>query len=221
MSSEDGEDYDRDGAYYEIEDPDEPEENRREPKEPKNVGIVKYLKLLIKILISPRVGWKEVRRLRINGDEACRNLFYPMVGLAACANFMNLAFDPERTVTQEVVNALLTFASFFFGYFLVFPFARLLLKGEGAEVVSTGFGKSFVAFSMSTLALFYILYCLLPMLEPIVVMLPLWTIFAITRGIKMLRIPEEDQTSATVWLSLLIVGLPIGVGYIFSIIMPY
>lgn len=214
MSSEDPQDYDDDRAYYEI--PDE------EVDKPKNdgEGPLKFVKLLFKLLISPRVGWRNVRRSHLTGDRTCRGIFYPLVALASASNFVNLAFDPELTITEEIINGIVTFASFFFSYFLVFPLGRLLLKGTGAEIIGTEFGKTFIAFAMSTLALFYILYELLPMIEPIIVLLPLWTIFVITRGIKILRIPEDDQTSATVWLSLLIVGLPVGVGYFFDLILP-
>lgn len=219
MSSSDNRDPEYDlgegGAYYEIEDDD------KEPKNegPKKSGFVELFRLMIRLLISPRVGWKEIRRRHLSGDLTCRFLLYPLIGLASVVNFINLWYDPELTVTDEVIKAVVTFASLFFAYFLVFPSGRLLLKGKGAEVISTEFGKTFVAFAMSTLSLFYVCYTLFPMLEPIMVMLPLWTIYAITRGIKILRIPERDETSATVWLSILIVGLPVVVGYIFGIML--
>lgn len=179
-------------------------------------GLWTMLRLMISILVSPRMGWRKIKNLNISADEACRGLFYPLTALAAASNFMNPVFDPEYTVTQGVIAALETFSSFFFSFFLVFLFGRMLLRGEGATVIQSDFGKTFTAFSMSTLTVFYILYSVLPMLEPIIVLLPLWTIFSITRGIKVLRIPEADRTSATVWLSVLIVGLPVGVSYMFS-----
>ena len=218
MSSEDHDDYElnnKQGAYYEL-----PEDEGEDPGKPDNGGNrLKYLKMLFNMLTVPRRGWREIRRSHMTGEEACRGIFYPMTGLASLSNFANLFFDPERTITQEVINALLTFTSFFFSYFLVFFFGKILLRGKGPEILTSDFGKAFTAYSLSSLALFYTLYALLPMLEPILVLLPLWTIFAITRGIKVLRIPEPDRTSATVWLSLLIVGLPLAVGYLFDMML--
>ncbi len=221
MSSEDGEADSESTVEYSFEDqePGGGTEPGNEPRGPRNPGLLTYIRLIVRLLISPRAGWRKIWRMHISSDAVCRGLFYPLVALASLSNFTGLWFDPEMSVSQGLVNALTTFSAFFFGYFLVFLFGKMLLKGKGAEVLQSDFGKTFVAFSMSTLALFFILYSLLPMLEPIIVLLPLWTIFAITRGIKILRIPEEDQTSATVWLSLLIVGLPVATGYIFSLIL--
>lgn len=212
ISSDDNEEFDNGGAYYEIQDNDEDKEKKsRKPG---------FIKLFIKLLISPRVGWRDIRRAHLTGEETCRGLFYPFIALASIVNFANLLYVPEKTVSGELINAVITFASFFFSYFLIFPFSGLLLKGKSSETMRTEFGKSFVAFAMSTLCLFYILYVLLPMLEPILLLIPLWTIFIITRGIKILRIPSEEDTRATIWLSLLIVGLPVGLAYLFILILP-
>lgn len=216
MSSEDPMDAEESGAYYEI--PEDDEEGEEKPKRKEGPN---YFRLLFKLLISPRVGWRDIRRARLTPDQTCRNLFYPLIALASASNFVSMIYDAERTVTGELIQAIVTFASFFFAYFLVFPFSRLLLKEKSSQLVYSDFGKTFVAFAISTLCLFFVFYMVLPMLEPIIVLLPLWTVFVITRGLKILRIPQEEDTGATVWLSLLIVGLPIGIGYIFELILPY
>lgn len=176
--------------------------------------------LLLNMMVSPRVGWRAIKRARLTPEQACAKLFYPAIGLASISNFAHLLYATGDSLVEELTNAIITFSSFFFAYYLLFIFAKLLLKKASAEIITDSFGKVFVAFSSATLCLFYILYCCLPMLEPLIVLFPLWTVFVIFRGIRILRIPKNEESGAAVRLSVLIVGLPIGVGYLFSLILP-
>ncbi|MDE6381676.1 MAG: hypothetical protein K2L57_02300, partial [Muribaculaceae bacterium] len=70
-------------------------------------------------------------------------------------------------------------------------------------------GRQFVMLTMSTLAVFWILIQVMPMFEPVLVFLPLWTIYLIYKGIRVLRVPSEVENSTTGLMCMLIIGVPI------------
>ena len=47
---------------------------------------------------------------------------------------------------------------------------------------------------MATLPVFYMFYRLLPILGPMLVFLPLWTIYLVFRGVRFLRLPKEKES---------------------------
>lgn len=103
---------------------------------------------------------------------------------------------------------LVTFCGFFFSYFLTLIFIKFLLPANCRDIFDTNFGKNYIATAMTSLALFDSLCLALPMLEPILVFLPVWTIFSICRGVKILGVPERHRAQTATIVSMLTLGLP-------------
>ena len=59
------------------------------------------------------------------------------------------------------------------------------------------------------------------MLEPILVFLPLWTVYIICRGVRFLKFPKEREHLATGILCLLTVGMPWLLRLLFSKVINY
>ena len=173
--------------------------------------------LLFKIMISPVEGWKSLRRSKISADSVGFGLFLPISVVAGLSDFLGLIYDPHIATLNVVIMSVLTFMSYFIGYFIAAFASRILLPRGMKDFLYTGFGKAFAMISISTLALFHIILECLPIFEPIFYFLPLWTIYIIIKGMKFVKI-REDRSSYTLGVvCVTLVGAPIFVDWVFSL----
>lgn len=178
------------------------------------------LELMFGIMLNPVEGWKSLRRSKYTPDEISAKCFYPLSALAAASQFVALVYHPDMEMSDILVKALITFICFFFGNFIILPLLKILLPKSIKDFSETDFGKEFVMMMLSTLALFYVAITLLPMIEPVLVFLPLWTIYLISKGTKFIKIPKDKTVGATGMLCVVIIGTPLLVNWIFTSILP-
>lgn len=132
-----------------------------------------------------------------------------MIALAALSESSMLFYEANMTMADWAKSRLSTFITFFFGYFTVLLLGSFVLPRQSRDVLKKDIGKQFVMLSMSTLALFRAVVRLLPMLEPILVFLPLWTIYMVFKGARRLRVPKDVENSTTGLVCMLIIGVPL------------
>lgn len=203
---------------YNIEDLPEEEEEEEEHENPDEEKPEKksVFSILIKIMLTPVEGWKALKRNKYRPDEMASACFYPLIALAAISVAANFYYDVEFTFTDWVENGLSTFITFFFGYFTVIFLGAEILPKKSRPFLKEDIGKEFVMANMSTLAMFYCLIQLLPMIEPVLVFLPIWTIYLIYKGIRVYHVNPEEENTTTVWLCILIIGAPVFWNWIFT-----
>lgn len=175
--------------------------------------------LMLDLLANTVEGWKKIRRRKLKIQDVLAKLLFPMVGILALSRFAMLFYDENASLSATVVSAVVSFISFFFGYYTIVAGAGLLLGKDCNAWTGTNFGKSYVAYSLSTLVLFSIISSLLPMLEPIIVFMPLWTIYVVCRGVRFLKVPEDLSTRVSIVMSILVVGVPLAYGWLFGKIL--
>lgn len=173
-----------------------------------------------KMLISPIMGWKNIKSVAYKPEEVASRLYYPLIALIAAGEFLQLIYNPDLTVTVLLKDALITFISFFLGYFSILFLIELLFKKDARIKLTTDFGKNFILMNLSSMVLFYFLYEVLPLAGPILVFTPIYTLYLIIKGVKCLRLPQENYNLNIFLLSLLIIGMPIIIYKIFQAIMP-
>lgn len=203
---------------YSIEDQDEPdpelpedEEGEEEPeRKPSPISV------LMKIMFSPVEGWKAMKRARFSVEEVSSRCFYPLIALAAVSDVCKMFYEANVTFSDWAVDGLTTFITFFFGYFSVLLLGGLILPKKSREVLRNDVGKQYVMMNMSTLAIFWVLIQLMPMIEPALVFLPLWTIYLVIKGVRILRVPDDVKNSTAGYFCLLIIGLPLLWNWLFS-----
>lgn len=174
----------------------------------------------LQLLISPLSGWKNIKKSNYSPDTVSRKLFYPMMALVSVGMFMSMIYNSALSLSFVLQRAIVIFVAFFFGYFAILLSCGFMLKEKSREKIESNFGKVFVMMSMSVLIFFYIIYEIVPMLEPILIFTPLYVIYLIFRGVRFLRIPEDEKLSTIIILSGLIIGLPILLNWLFLTIMP-
>lgn len=195
-------------------------ESREDADDSRAAGKKAIMLYMFRILSNPVEGWKNFKRGKFKEEKVASTCFYPLAALASISEFVAYFYNSELTLNELLVPAIVTFISFFFAYFTVILTAGFLLPKGGGEAISKNFGKTFVMINMSTLALFYILYELMPMLGPVFAFLPLWTIYIIFKGVKFLRFPKDKEISAAGMLSFLTIGTPMLWYWILTELMP-
>lgn len=165
------------------------------------------LAILVKTMLTPVEGWKALKRAGFRSEEFASRCFYPLVAFAAVSDVMKVFYEANRTVAEWAVDGLITFITFFFGYFTVLLSGNVLLPKKSREFLKKEVGKQFVMLNLSTLAIFWSLIQLVPMLDPVLVFLPIWTIYLIYKGVRMIRVPSDVENSTTGILCTLIIGV--------------
>jgi hypothetical protein len=203
---------------YCIDDEEEDEEEEDEDmdeEQPTEESVVSEKKnpspvrLLFKTMFTPVEGWKALKRARLKTEEFASRCFYPLIALAAISEVSKIFYEANVSVSDWAVDGLITFMTFFFGYFSVLLAGGFMLPSKSRDIIKKDIGKQFVMLAMSSLAIFWIFIQIMPMLEPVLVFLPLWTIYLIYKGVRILRVPEEVENSTTGLLCMLIIGIPV------------
>ncbi|MBD5304611.1 MAG: YIP1 family protein [Bacteroides sp.] len=194
-----------DGDYMIPDDEDEPKAWAGEIPETKPTPIG----LLCKILSNPTEGFKSLKRSKYSVEKISMGLFYPLIILAGLSNLTALFYDVDNEGAELAVKIVFTIIPFFFGYFTTLLIGGTFLCKEARAVLHTYFGKEFIMYGVSTLALFYILFRLVPMSAPVIAFFPLWTIYVLSKGIKLFRLPNDREIPTVSILSTLIIGTPL------------
>ena len=184
----------------------QPEETEESPKKTK--GCLLAMKLLLEVLLNPIDGWKRLRRANYTPEEFARDCFYPLIALASASCLMTCIYEAAITLSDAMMEALKFFVAFFFSHFLIIIFGNWVLPSETRISMDSAFGKIFVMANLSTLALFSILYSTLPMLTPVLLFLPLWTIYLTARGMRFFNLPPEKANMTKTLVCVLILGVP-------------
>ena len=164
--------------------------------------------LLFDILLTGTAGWKRLRRTRLTPEQTAAGCFYPILALAAVCRFADWFYLPEFELAVTLVKAASIFASFFFSYFTTQVLCKWLFPAAAKAKTETPYFKLLVQYALASLALFWIPAELLPVVEPIAVFLPIWTVFIITKGIRFLRLPENHRNRCMVTLVITTMASP-------------
>lgn len=147
-------------------------------------------------MTMPSSGWEMVMDRGPKPEIAVLRFLLPVSVLSGVSDFFNLIYMVDCTFTELLVSAVITFCSFFIGYYLSLVFCKLLLPKDAGHFPVSPYGKLIILFSTATLAFFHILMQAIPMFDFIFEFLPIWTVYLIYKGMKMVVVSAEKQTYA-------------------------
>lgn len=176
--------------------------------------------LMLKILTNPTLGWRNFKACKFSPADVERRCFYPLLAVLAVVCFSRKFYSPDVTLQQLLVDSITKFISYFFGYFIVLMTCTHLLPKEAITPINTSFGKNYILLGMSTLVFFNIFQVALPMLEPILVFLPIWTIYIMSKGIKYIRMADDKKNLTTGLIAVYCIGFPALLEWLFRTIAP-
>jgi hypothetical protein len=193
---------------------DEEEDDEEEVKRPNTFGA------MLKVMIGPVDGWKKLKRAKISADQFAAGCFIPLLVVTALTEFADAVFEANKTFPELLVKSLHTFITYFLGYFIALLCSTTFIPKNCREKMHTEFAKTFIMVATSTLLLFRILLNLLPMLGPVLVFLPIWTIYLVVRGARILRVPKDRETSMAGLISLYVIAAPLFCAWLIGEILP-
>lgn len=176
--------------------------------------------LLFQIMFNPVQGWKKLRRQKINVEYLQGASFYPLLALLALSEFADYFYSVNITLSAVITKAVIAFVSYFFGYFSIIILLSIFLPRQLSENFEKDFGKDYIVIGLSTLAIFSIITNILPMLWPILIFLPLWTIYLLYQGSRFFKLPENKVPRFMIVTIVSIIGVPLLLDWALTELMP-
>lgn len=199
------------------------EEDENEETESGNLSVktVSPWKLLIGVMFNPVEGWKRIRRQKVCAERIQSSCFYPLLALLALSKFSDYIYSVNVSLKMVISQAVVAFVSYFFGYFTILFLLSVLLPKSVSENFDKDFGKAYILIGLSTLVLFAFVTNLLPMLWPILIFLPLWTLYLLYQGSRFFKLTEPQVLKFLVVVGVSVVGIPILIDWGLNELMPY
>lgn len=172
------------------------------------------------LLVAPISGWKRIKNAGYSPDYYARNLFFPLLALMALLQFLSLIYNSEATLARTLQVAICLFVAGFAGYYSVIVLARTFLPIEARVKMESRFGKIYVMTCLSTLILCMIVFESIPGIGTIFIVAPIYCTYLMVKGIRFLRVPENEITPVTILLLLLILGAPMAIFLMLELLMP-
>ena len=167
------------------------------------------------IMIMPTIGWEKVRENGPSPELAVIRFFLPLCLVAGASVFLAFLYPhqsglaiEENKFTLLLVNSVIVFCSFFIGYYLALVMQKIFLPKDMRGFPHTPFAKLLTLTGVATLAIFHILFEALPMLDSILVFLPLWTIFIIFKGLQSAKIKSDKSLLAIGVVCIVVIAAP-------------
>lgn len=201
--------------------PEEEEMWKGEVREGAHREVSTPFALLAKCMFNPVEGFKSLYRSKQKNDLFASQCFYPLVALAAISNYLELIFGTSETsLISCSISGIVTFITFFFGYFTTLIGCRILLPREESASLDKDYGKNLIMIGFCTLAFFYILSRCIPVLAPVWGLMPIWTIYILTRGAKFLSKKGDLKTRTCVIICFLTIFVPLAWQVILGELLP-
>ena len=176
---------------------------------------------LIYLMFNPVEGWKKLRRRRISVDSLQSGCFYPLLALLALSKFATYFYSVNVIFSQVITEAVIAFVAFFFGYLSIPTVLTWFLPKEVSHSFEERFGKEYILISLSTLVLFSIITNILPMLWPILIFLPIWTLYLMFKGVRFFKFPVKEEMKFFILCGTAVIGMPLLLDWILNLILPY
>lgn len=203
-------------AAYKEEDLENEEDDEIKGKSKKSsIGI------LFHIMFNPVEGWKGLRRSNKSIESLQSECFYPLLAILAISKFADYFYYVNLSFSQIITEAVISFVAFFFGYLSIPTILSWFLSKEMSERFENRFGKEYILIALSTLVLFAILRDLLPMLWPILIFLPIWTLYLMFKGKRFFKFHDKEEIKFFVLSGTAVIGVPLLIDWALNVILPY
>lgn len=172
------------------------------------------------LLISPKLGWRQIKAAHYSSDEFARIVFYPLLALMAACRFIDKIYKADVSTSALLQKAIALFVAGFGGYYLVCLLGRAFMPTVARTKIDSSFGRIFVMAVMCVLTISIIVCEVLPWLGMMLMILPIYSAYILVKGLAPLRVPEHERTPASVLMVLLCFGVPAAIYYMLTFLMP-
>ena len=178
---------------------------------------MEILKNIIFVIVSPKVGWEDVKRSCIPTGRLFTSAFLPLLAVLAATVFVPLAFDVSATATGKLLEAIIKFASYLVTFYLT-----AYLLGSMYPEISQGQSavdrlNDFIIYNLIYLILLEIIKNLTPVDNAPIFFMMFYMPYIVYKGVDFLGVKKQKQSRFVLWASLMMLLLPAGFGWLLNL----
>ena len=143
-----------------------------------------------------------------------------MLALVAACKFADKIYNPAQSIGYILQRSIALFVAGFAGYFLIYLLAHTFMPPCARTKINSRYGKLLIISSLCAMALSTVIAELLPWLELMLMVLPIYCAYILVKGVRYLRVPDKESMATTVFLIVLCAGIPVGIYYALTLMMP-
>lgn len=183
--------------------------------------MLKFLRQILQLLISPSKGWEDVSATGTPPAEITRKGFYPLLGVLAATSLIRLAYhDIGYSLVDALQNAIVSFTIYFVTLFIASYCFSMFMPTIGGKANSVNKNSSFIIFCLGTLALINLVANLIPVDLVLMKILPAYVAFIMFKATIYLDI-LPDKIGQFMFLSVFSIGVPpFLLSFLFKLLMP-
>lgn len=201
---------------YSIEDDEKEQSSDNASRKGGDAGYTMW-SIVPRMMIMPTSGWEMAKRGGPAPEIATLRFMLPISLLSGGAEFLSLLYPTQFTATSLLAVAIITFFSYFLGYYLALVFAKIFLPGEVKGFPSSNYGRLVTMGGVSTLAIFHILYKAFPMFDFIIEFFPIWTVFLIFKGMQTADVVPEKRGFSIGVMCMVVICCPVIIEWVLSL----
>lgn len=183
--------------------------------------MLKFLKHILQLIISPAKGWEDVSSAGIDPRELTRRGLYPLLAILAITCLIRpLYASIEYSLVEALQNAIVSFTVYFATLFIAgaafSTFMPTLTENAGSNFKN----QSFVIFCLGILITINIISNLIPGDLVILKILPVYVIFVMFNGVRYLDVTSSKIGHFMFLAVLSIAAPPYILSFFFNLLMP-
>ena len=178
-----------------------------------------FTKNIVLLLLSPRNGWKEIKRYNTPAKLMLSKVVYPLIALLSLSAFVQLLYNSELTISIGIQQAIIEFSKYFFAYLLV----NYLMTGFFPTVVNNKTTANkvsvFLQYNMAVLIIINIINNLLPIPFTYLNILYLYVFFVAWKADEFLGIAENKDKKFLVISAALLLLIPVSIKFVLELFL--
>lgn len=174
--------------------------------------MLRFLKHILQLILSPARGWEDISASGDEPSELCRTGLYPILGVLALSNFIQL-FYGRIDLVQALERAVIDFGIYFACYFL----GALILEQTIGSMVQGEINRRKIdtvsVYAMALMAITGIIPNCLPAPLSLMIILPVFVALVVYKSYRYLTISRDDDVRFLLISACALVALPFTLRY--------
>ena len=168
------------------------------------------------VITAPKYGWELITESNISMGQVMRVAYMPLLCVLGFSCFVPMIYDRTISFSTSLMTGIIMFWAFFISYYLIVillsSFYPELAKTEGAKARL----NDYILYNLIFLVMLMILRKWLPTDFTPVLFLLLYLPWMAYRGTDNLFVKKEKATKFTIVSSVLLLGVPYALQYLFD-----
>ena len=175
---------------------------------------------LLKAMVMPSAGWKQLHNSQIKPENIVVGFLLPISLLAAASDLFSLLYEMELRFTDLLVGMVITFFTYFLGYYIAVLIARIFMPKADKGFPMTGYGRLLIIDCVAALAVIHVIYQALQIFDFMIEFFPLWTVYMLYKGMNYAKIDSNKATFSLGVMCVAVISSPVLINWFFDLFTP-